>query len=102
MDTLEIDQFRGQITGSFDIVKRGSDTRNKHAISFGAEFQQQSTRSFTVSPLSLWDIARLQANSHIQSLDESNPYVLVNGERVYYQTATSLIFIFRIRFILTA
>lgn len=83
--TSEIDQFRGQITGSFDIVKRGSDTRNKHAISFGAEFQQQSTRSFTVSPLSLWDIARLQANSHIQSLDESNPYVLVDGERVYYQ-----------------
>ena len=82
--TSEIDQFRGQITGSFDIVKRGSDTRNKHAISFGAEFSS-SNAQFHSKPTRLLGYCSSAGKFHIQSLDESNPYVLVDGERVYYQ-----------------
>jgi len=51
---------------SFDIVpKKGG----RHSIEFGVNYEQRVTRTYSVNPRRLWDIARLQANRHILGID---------------------------------
>ena len=73
------DKFRGQINGGFDILKPGSESRNKHSITFGVEFEQRVLRNFNVSPLGLWDVARQNTNTHLV-LDRDNPYLYNGGD----------------------
>lgn len=75
------DQFSASVDGGFDILKAGAESRNKHSISFGFTFEQRVSRKYTVSPLSLWDIARRNVNSHLD-LDKTNRYMLENGDTI--------------------
>lgn len=80
------DQYTVKLDGAFDILKPGSDTRNKHSIEFGFQFEQRQERMYSVSPLELWTLMRLLANSHIQEFDvnNTNPLVKINGEVYEY------------------
>ena len=73
------DQYTGTINAGFDILKKGAESRNKHSISLGFTFEQRVGRSYTVSPLSMWDIARTNINSHL-SLNKDEKWVRFNGE----------------------
>lgn len=73
------DQFSASIDGGFDILKAGSESRNKHSISFGFTFEQRVSRTYTVSPLGLWEVARRNVNSHL-ILDQDRDYLVENGD----------------------
>lgn len=73
------DQFSASVDGGFDILKSGAESRNKHSISFGVTFEQRVSRKYTVNPLSLWDIARRNVNSHL-ILDNDVNYLIEKGD----------------------
>lgn len=58
------DVFTFQANASFDLVFGGSD-KGRHTIELGAWFEQRTLRNYSINPLSLWTIARQQANNHI-------------------------------------
>ena len=80
------DQFTAKLDGSFDILKPGSDTRNKHSIEFGFVFEQRVERQYTINPLDLWTRARALTNVHLEEFDtkNTNPYVVINGVKYLY------------------
>lgn len=78
------DQYRVRLEGSFDILKPGSPSRNKHNFEFGIEYEQRINRYFSVSPLALWQRARALANKHLAELDRSNPTLRINGVEYGY------------------
>lgn len=57
MGKTSLEQFR--VTGN------GSAVIGDHNISIGFEFEKRWDRSWAVNPISLWTLARLKANSHI-------------------------------------
>jgi hypothetical protein len=57
MGKTSLEQFR--ITGN------GSAVIGDHNITVGFEFEKRWDRSWAVNPISLWTLARLKANSHI-------------------------------------
>jgi outer membrane receptor protein involved in Fe transport len=79
------DQFGVRFDASFDLKKSKGDQLQKHSIEFGFEYQQRTERSYSVGPYGLWELARQNTNLHIRDLDVSNPYILVNGEKVWYK-----------------
>ncbi len=83
------DQFRIRLEGAFDILKPGAPSRNKHSFEFGVEFEQRTQRTYTVSPLALWQRARLLANQHLDALDRNNPIFRINGQDYTYQQLQS-------------
>ena len=80
------DQFRLFLSGSFDIVGKGksADSRNRHSIELGFEFEQRIDRSYTVNPIGLWITMRQLANRHIAELDKANPILLIDGVQYAY------------------
>ncbi|MCB9081892.1 MAG: carboxypeptidase regulatory-like domain-containing protein [Lewinellaceae bacterium] len=52
---------------NFDLVPTSSD-KGRHNIQLGFIYEQRTNRGYTVSPRGLWDIARQQANNHIQGI----------------------------------
>jgi outer membrane receptor protein involved in Fe transport len=82
------DQYRVRLEGAFDILKPGAPSRNKHSFEFGVEFEQRIQRSYTVSPLGLWQRARSLANLHLTELDRSNPTLRINGQDYAYNDPT--------------
>ncbi|MCS6934998.1 MAG: carboxypeptidase regulatory-like domain-containing protein [Chitinophagales bacterium] len=83
------DQYRVRIEGAFDILKPGAATRNKHSFELGIEFEQRIERFYQVSPLGLWQRARLLANQHLDALDLSNPTFIVDGQSYTYEQLKS-------------
>lgn len=61
--------FSGSL--NFDWVPQKSDF-GRHNIQIGFWYEQRVDRSYNVAPRSLWDIARQQANNHIQGI-AANP-----------------------------
>lgn len=74
------DQYRVRLEGSFDILKPGAPSRNKHNFEFGIEYEQRINRYFSVSPLAMWQRARQLANRHLAELDFTNPILRINGQ----------------------
>ncbi len=78
-------QFRVTGIGSADI--------GDHAIQLGFEFEQRNDAGFSVSPVNLWNLARLNTNSHIEKVDNQgigydSTIVYRDGNYyVYYNTA---------------
>jgi len=63
----EIYTFNGR--ANFDLVPGGSE-KGRHNIQLGLIYEQRIGRSYAVAPRGLWDIARQQANNHIQGIEE--------------------------------
>lgn len=75
------DKFRLQLNGGFDILKPGSETRNKHSITFGLEVEQRISRHYSLNPLGLWDLSRQLTNTHL-SFDRDNPFFYNGGNPI--------------------
>ncbi len=52
---------------SFDFLPSGSE-KGRHSIQFGLLYEQRKIRSYNVSPLGLWTLARQQVNNHIAGI----------------------------------
>jgi len=59
------DQFRVNASGAADV--------SDHEISVGFEFEKRTDRWYNVEATSLWQLARLNINSHIEELDLLHP-----------------------------
>ena len=83
---VDNDQYTVKVDGAFDILKPGSDTKNKHSIEFGFSFEQRIQRNYEINPLSLWTLMRNLANSHISEFDTKNlnPTLLIDGQTYSY------------------
>ncbi len=64
------DRYTFSASASFDLVPGGS-AKGRHSIEFGVLHEQSYSRSWGVAPFGLWQIARLQANTHINGVDTS-------------------------------
>lgn len=64
------DIYTFNANASFDLVPGGSE-KGRHSIQFGIMYEQRINRGYSVAPRNLWDIARQQANSHIQGIPEN-------------------------------
>lgn len=60
---------------SFDLLPGGSE-KGRHSIQFGLMYEQRTIRSYSVSPLGLWTVARQQANNHIAGIPFGIPELL--------------------------
>lgn len=54
---------------AFDLIPGGSD-KGRHNIQIGIWYEQRISRSYRVNPRNLWNVARQQANDHIQGILE--------------------------------
>ncbi len=57
-----------QITSGFDFLPGGSKS-GRHNIQFGLVYEQRVSRSWTIAPFGLWNLARLYTNNHISGVD---------------------------------
>ncbi|MBK9109214.1 MAG: TonB-dependent receptor [Saprospiraceae bacterium] len=57
-----------QVTSGFDFLPGGSKS-GRHNIQFGLVYEQRVSRSYTVAPFALWNLARLYTNNHISGVD---------------------------------
>ncbi len=64
------DLYNFTANSSFDLVPDGNSEKGRHSIEFGVWYEQRINRSYSVNPRNLWDVARQQANSHIQGIAE--------------------------------
>ncbi len=63
------DTYTFNANASFDLVP-GSSDKGRHNIQLGVWYEERINRGYFVAPRSLWDIARQQANAHIQGIPE--------------------------------
>jgi hypothetical protein len=83
-------------TGQFRVSGSGSADIGDHAIQLGFEFEQRRDAGYSVSPIGLWTLARLTANSHIEKIDNQgigydSTIVYRDGYYyVYYNTAVGV------------
>ena len=61
-----------------------------HALQIGFEYEQRRDAFFNLSPVGLWTLARLTANSHIKEIDTSDSTV-TNVGTDYYVTYDRLV-----------
>jgi len=73
-DRLDRSQFRVTASGSADI--------GDHAVTLGVEYEQRVDRYFNVSPVGLWTLMRLNANSHVRELDNNPDFNLRDNDSV--------------------
>ena len=73
----EADIYTFNANSSFEFLPGGSE-QGRHTIEFGVTYEQRVEREYTIQPLRLWDLARLQANRHILGIDTS----LVIGDTI--------------------
>lgn len=79
-------QVRANVKANFDLVmgqKTGSPIR--HSIKIGGTFEQRVTRSYSISPFSLWNLASQTVNNHISNAtDPNSPQKDAQGNNVNY------------------
>jgi len=74
----------------FRISAMGSGDIGDHALQVGFEYEQRRDAFFSLAPVGLWTIARLQVNSHIKELDLQDS-TITNVGTDYYVTYDRLI-----------
>ena len=78
--------FNGNM--SFDFLPGGSSGR--HSIQFGVFYEERISRSYTVNPYGLWQLARLLQNVHILGVDTNAttgvllPYTVPGTSEIIY------------------
>ncbi len=84
------DQFAFNVDASFDLQPK----RTRHQIEFGLYYQQRTERSYDITAAhpsnSLWSRMRLLANRHLRTLDYTNPYWMLNGQRYSHDELTAM------------
>lgn len=64
----ENDIYTLNIASGFDFLPGGSE-KGRHNIQFGFLYEQRVSRSWSINPRGLWQLARVTANSHILGVD---------------------------------
>lgn len=64
------DIYTFNANASFDLVP-GSSNKSRHSIQVGVWYEQQTNRFYSINPRNLWNVARQQANIHIQGIPEN-------------------------------
>ncbi|MEQ9188186.1 MAG: TonB-dependent receptor plug domain-containing protein [Cryomorphaceae bacterium] len=72
------------VTNQIRISGQGSADIGNHQFIVGFEYEQRVDRSYSISPAGLWSIARLNANTHVDQLDKSNPIITYPGPTISY------------------
>ncbi len=78
--------------GQFRVTGMGSADIGDHALQIGFEFEQRKDAGYSVSPIGLWNLARLSTNSHLGILDnerigyDSTTVAIQRGSNTYYYT----------------
>lgn len=67
----ESDVITINANANFDIVPKGDSDRGRHSIQVGFMYEKRINRVYNVSPRNLWNVARQQANIHIQGIAEN-------------------------------
>ncbi len=62
------------------------NSKNKHDIQFGMNFEQRFIRSYSVAGTGLWTLMRLYTNNQFQGMDESNPMAGFDQNGVFNDT----------------
>lgn len=70
----------------FRITLNSTATIGNHDIGMGFEFEQRNDAFYNMNPVALWRTARLLANSHLGTIDASNPLEVYNQSGVYQDT----------------
>ncbi len=70
----------------FRIVLSSSATVGNHDIGLGIEFEQRNDAFYNLNPVGLWTSARLLTNSHLGTLDTSDPHAVYNQMGIYQDT----------------
>ncbi|MBV6428172.1 MAG: Vitamin B12 transporter BtuB [Haliscomenobacter sp.] len=65
--TGQNDVYTANARFNFDLASKNSD-KGRHNIQAGFIYEQRADRGYTVAPRDLWEVARQQANSHIQGI----------------------------------
>ena len=73
-------QYGLRFDASLDLKKSEGDKINRHAIEFGFEYQQKDDRSYGISPIGLWGLARQNMNFHLLNLETDQPYFIIDGD----------------------
>jgi hypothetical protein len=55
-----------------------------HDIKLGFQFEKETHRAYSISPVALWPLMRSSANAHIQELDFDNPHIVPGTDTVKY------------------
>ncbi len=68
------------------ISVNGSADIGNHAFEFGIQYEQLSESYVGFSPASLWTLARRLTNSHIDQINDSDPYLRLGGlqDTIFY------------------
>ncbi|MFC1729681.1 TonB-dependent receptor domain-containing protein [candidate division KSB1 bacterium] len=74
----EQEQYGLNASGSADI--------GNHALEFGFQYEQLSTRSIGYAPYGLWTLMRSLTNYHIRELDIDNPDAVYDASGVFQDT----------------
>ncbi|MBK7739248.1 MAG: TonB-dependent receptor [Saprospiraceae bacterium] len=64
----ESDTYTGRLDINFDIVPGSSET-GRHSINLGFLYEQNISRSYSLSPRNLWTLGNNLANTHLKELD---------------------------------
>jgi outer membrane receptor protein involved in Fe transport len=78
------DNYLESITNQFRISGQGSADIGNHQFIVGFEYEQRVDRSYSISPRRLWEVARLNANTHVEQLDKDNPQIVYPGPYISY------------------
>ncbi|MEL6719693.1 MAG: TonB-dependent receptor, partial [Bacteroidota bacterium] len=65
------DLYTFNANSSFELVPGGKSSKGRHNIEFGVLYEQRTNRTYQVFPRNLWQVARQQANAHIQGIAEN-------------------------------
>lgn len=57
----------------FRVVGNGSATIGDHSFKIGFEFEQRNDAGYSINPVGLWRLAYLLTNSHLGTIDTSQP-----------------------------
>lgn len=82
--------YSKSLTDFVYVQAKVSASIGKHNLELGFQYDQSTSYSYSLAPISLWTIMRQSANAHISQLDLDNPivdqsgqYLTINYDRKY-------------------
>ena len=83
--------FQKQFQSQIRFTGAGSADVGNHAIQVGFEYEQRKDAFYSLAPLGLWNLARLNANSHITEIDVNQISSVDNFGSIEYTTYTTIV-----------
>lgn len=83
------DRYFESISNQIRLSAQGAAQIGDHNIVLGFEYEQRIDKSYSLSPRTLWTIARLRSNTHVSELDTNNPKINYPGPTITYPRLNS-------------